>query len=220
MSFKSGDIFYVKNNRKINLYKLLKNDEDAECYHVLSYMPLTSVPDEEAITSLDVYSYHAPIHSGSFSEAVLLTNQPVMADDLIGYHEYLCQTQSPEQYLPLAEEYYRSGLDLTYQNKYPEAIDAYSKAIDLFPPFFEAIDNRAFCKMDLGLWEEAIDDFRLSLEENPDSLLAEFSIGECYFKMGEYEKAKLQFEIAHQLDPAHEAAALFLEKVNQLLNKG
>lgn len=50
------------------------------------------------------------------------------------------------------------GLRLTDEKKLFEAIDSYSKAIDLFPPFFEAIDNRAFCKMDLGMWAEAIED--------------------------------------------------------------
>lgn len=215
MSFISGDIFYKQEHGKFNIYKLLVNDADFECYHVLIYTTVSSLPAADAVDSLDIYSYHAPINSGSFADAILLTNRPVVADDLIGYHEFLRQTQEPGFYVKIAGEYYQEGYRLTDEHKHLEAIDAYSKAIDLFPSFFEAIDNRAFCKMDLGLWEEAIEDFKLSLEENPNSFLAEFSIGECYFKMGDHEKAKIQFEIAKQINPEEKATDLFLEAINK-----
>ena len=108
---------------------------------------------------------------------------------------------------------------MTEEKKHYEAIDAYTKAIDLFPQFFEAIDNRAFCKMDIGLWSDAIEDFKFSLQQNPNSLLAEFSIGECYFKMGDYLNAKQQFEKAHSIDPNHQAPKQFLDKINALISK-
>ncbi|MBK7988556.1 MAG: hypothetical protein IPK11_17050 [Ignavibacteria bacterium] len=73
--------------------------------------------------------------------------------------------------------------------------------------------------MDLGLWADAIEDFKLSLQRNPNSLLAEFSIGECYFKMSDYENAKRQFEITHSIDPNHQAPKQFLDKINVILNK-
>ncbi|MBO9634795.1 MAG: tetratricopeptide repeat protein, partial [Chitinophagaceae bacterium] len=215
MSFTAGDIFYKKENGKFNIYKLLVNDADFGCYHVLMYTPVASLPAEDSIHTLDIYLYHAPINSSSFDGSTLLTNRPVVADDLIGYHEFLRQTQDPGYYVKIAGEYYQEGYRLTDEHKHLEAIDAYSKAIDLFPSFYEAIDNRAFCKMDLGLWEEAIEDFKLSLEENPNSFLAEFSIGECYFKMGDLEKAKGQFEIAKQINPEEKATDLFLEAINK-----
>jgi tetratricopeptide (TPR) repeat protein len=118
----------------------------------------------------------------------------------------------------MVNSYYQSGLVLTDKKLHDDAIDAYSKAIDLFPQFFEAIDNRAFCKMDLARWNEAIEDFNLSLQVNPNSVLAEFSIGECYFKMKDYQNAKTQFEKAQRIDPSHEAPRLFLDKVNKILN--
>lgn len=71
--------------------------------------------------------------------------------------------------------------------------------------------------MDLGQWEQAIVDFQKSLEVNPASLLAEFSIGECYLKMGNYQKAKVQFEKAIAIDPTHQAPKDFLKMVNELL---
>ena len=73
--------------------------------------------------------------------------------------------------------------------------------------------------MDLGLWSDAIEDFKLSVSQNPNDLLAEFSIRECYFKLGELQNAKQQFEIANKIDPNHQASRQFSNKVNDVLNK-
>lgn len=219
MNFSEGDIFYTHFDNQYHIYKLLVFEKEFEYYHVLMYEALDALPDEKDIDNLGVHTYHAPIDVHGFEGAVLLANKKITADDLIGYHEYLRQTQEPHYYIPIANGYYNAGLFLTDENKHLEAIDAYSKAIDLFPQFFEAIDNRAFCKMDLALWADAIEDFQLSLQENPNSLLAEFSIGECYFRLGDFQNAKRQFEIAHQIDPNHQAPIQFLDKVNAILNK-
>ncbi len=217
--FSVGDIFYTKTDNKFNLYKLLVIDTEFDCYHISTYSPVDKLPALTDIDKLSIFVYHSPFDQKAFANATLLTNQPVTVNDLVGYHEYLRQTQNSSFYVPIANSYYKAGLALTDHKKHYEAIDSYSKAIDLFPQFFEAIDNRAFCKMDLGLWADAIEDFKLSLQQNPNSLLAEFSIGECYFKMGDYEKAKRQFEIAHSIDPNHQAPRQFLDKINAILNK-
>lgn len=217
--FSIGDIFYTKSEEKFKLYKLLVVDNEYECYHILTYSPLDSLPSISDIDNLSVFVYHSPFDKKAFANPLLLTNKPIKAKDLIGYHEYLRQTQEPNYYVSIATSYYKSALGLTDEMKHNEAIDEYSKAIDLFPQFFEAIDNRAFCKMDLGLWSDAIEDFKLSLQQNPNSLLSEFSIGECYFKMDDFQNAKRQFEIAHNIDPIHQAPKQFLDKVNDILNK-
>ncbi|SFD49136.1 Tetratricopeptide repeat-containing protein [Chitinophaga sp. CF118] len=213
--FSEGDIFYTQFEDKCHIYKLLV--EDAETYHVLTYVELDKLPNIPDLDNLPVLIHHSPFDRKAFENAVLLANRPVNSIDLIGYHEYLRQTQSPNYYVQIANDYYQSGLRLTDEKLYKDAIDVYSKAIDLFPQFFEAIDNRAFCKMDRGLWNEAIEDFKLSLQVNPNSLLAEFSIGECYFNMSDYQNAKLQFEKAHQIDPNHPAPLHFLNRVNEII---
>lgn len=216
--FSEGDIFYIYSDKQYNIYKLLVFERDFECYHVLCYEPIDELPNRSIIDRLEVAVYHAPIDKNGFKGATLLVKDKVLANDLIGYHEYLRQTQDPNSYFPLADDYYQAGLRLTDERRHMDAIDSYSKAVDLIPNFFEAIDNRAFCKMDLGHWDEAIEDFRESLEVNPDSVLAVFSIGECYLKMGNYPKAKEQFEKAIALDPTHQASKDFLKKVNDLLS--
>jgi len=71
--------------------------------------------------------------------------------------------------------------------------------------------------VDIGRWEDAIEDFRSSLTVNPNTLLAEFSIGECYFRLGEYQKAKQQFEIARAISPHFAGTIEYLTKTNDLL---
>lgn len=217
INFSVGDTFYTRFDNQYHIYKLLVFDKEFDCYHVLSYEPVEALPSPENINDLEVAVYHSPIDKNGLKDAKLLKTDKILSDDLIGYHEYLRQTQEPNYYIPIANEYYQAGLRLTDEKKHYDAIDSYSKAIDLFPNFFEAIDNRAFCKMDLGQWAEAIEDFQESLEVNPNSLLAEFSIGECYLKMGKYQKAKEQFEKAISIDPTHQAPKDFLKKINELL---
>jgi len=217
--FTEGDIFYTYSDNKYHIYKLLVFDRSFDCYHVLSYKTSDTLPNLENIDALKVAIYHLPMDKNGFANATFVAKAMITSDDLIGYHEYLRQTQELAYYIPIANEYYQTGLRLTDEKNYYKAIDSYSKAIDLVPDFFEAIDNRAFCKMDLALWGEAILDFQESIQVNPGSLLAEFSIGECYFNMGNYQKAKEQFEKAIIIDPTHQAPKDFLEKVNELLER-
>ncbi len=216
--YSEGDIFYTTIYGKYYLYKILVIETAYDGYHVMTFAPLDHTPTISDIKKLKVFAYHSPFDKKAFRDGTVLTNLKVKSEELIGYHEYLRQTNNPEQYFPIADNYYQAALKLTDDKRHEEAIDSYSKAIDLCPQFFEAIDNRAFCKMDLGLWADAIKDFELSLSTNPNSLLAEFSIGECYFKMGDFQKAKQQFQKAHEIDPTCEAPIKFLDMINRKTN--
>lgn len=216
-TLKEGDIFYIRHDEDYHVLKLLVHEAQFETYHVLIYEPVRTLPTVAELADLQVSVYHSPFAKEAFKEPIVIVNRPVTAADLIGYHEYLRQTRAPEDWIPIANGYYNTAYDLTDQNLHLEAIDFYSKSIDLFPQFYEAIDNRAFCKMDLGRWDEAISDFRLSLEQNPESILAEFSIGECHLKKQEYLQAKAQFEIALRIEPGNALVLEFLGKVNGLL---
>lgn len=216
--FSEGDIFFTRSGKQYHIHKLLVSDKAFDCYHVLSYVSSLISPDKKDIDSLEVQIYHRPISKQGFKSPILLANRKVTANDLIGYHEYLRQIQTLDYQVSFANQYYLAGLRLTDEEKHYEAIEAYSKAIDMVPGFFEAIDNRAFCKMDIGRWTEAIEDFNLSLEVNPDTLLAEFSIGECYLRLGDLKKAKQQFEKASAISPDHQGTIDFLKRVTDLIN--
>lgn len=73
---------------------------------------------------------------------------------------------------------------------------AYSQAVEIFPFFVEALDNRGFTRMEMGDYRAAIGDFELAIEaqrnippqeHDPTSL---FSLGECHHRLGELEKAR------------------------------
>lgn len=214
-----GDIFYTEYNGQYHVYKLLRKDEAEETFHVLGYAPLDEAPTLIKLPGLEINLYHAPVHAAGFTNATFLVHSKVTEDELIGYYEYQRRTDNDfETIAKKATGYYHEAYLLTDQEKYEAAIEAYSRAIELVPTFFEAIDNRAFCKMDLGRWRDAIEDFTLSLQVNPGSLLAEFSIGECYYRLGEFEKAKLQFEKCVRLDPAHQVSKDFLLKTIDIIN--
>jgi len=213
-----GNIFYTYYDGKYNFYKLLKHDVSGDVYHVLNYKPTSELPGNFSVDDLQVNIYHLPMYKESFAGATFFAHTLVSDDDLKGYVTYMNDMdEDMDEAAKEATEYYHEAYTLTDQGNLEEAIIAYSKAIELLPDFFEAMDNRAFCKMDLGRWRDAIEDFQLSLEVNPDSLLAEFSIGECYYRLGELAKAKQQFEKCVKLDPAHQVSKDCLLKTEELL---
>lgn len=218
LTFKPGDIFYTQEEGKYHLFKVLEVEEAFSTVHVLIYQAQNQLPDISQIQDWSIMAYHAPIDQNGFTNPVMLTNQGVKDQDLLGYHEYLRQTNNLDKLIALAQDYYKTAYDLTDQGQHEAAIEKYSLAMELIPAFYEAIDNRAFCKMDLGRWQEAIEDFQLSLQVNPQSLLAEFSIGECYLRMKNYSQAKLQFEKAKAIDPTHQTTLEFLAHVTKLMN--
>lgn len=218
--FREGDIFYVHYDDQYYIYKLLKKDDAEETFHVLGYIPIAEEPTLNALHELEISFYHTPVHPESFHEAVFLINTTVTDDELIGYYEYQRLNENDfEEAIQKATHYYKLAYDLTDEGKLEEAVKNYTTAINLVPTFYEAIDNRAFCKMDLARWNEAIEDFRLSLQINPGSLLAEFSIGECYYRLGEFAKAREQFQKCLEIDPNHEVSREFLLKSEELMKR-
>jgi tetratricopeptide (TPR) repeat protein len=226
--FVEGDIFYSMLNDRFHLCKLLRHDKEQETYHVLCYAPVDKLPEKSKIAELNIAIYHSPIYDRGFTDPVFFSHETISENDLIGYHEYLKQTnfaeylkatgRDPDKVIAEANQCYREAYALTDEKKYDEAIAKYSEAIELFPLFYEAIDNRAFCKMDLGRWEDAIADFKLSLEVNPKSTLAEFSIGECYFKMKKYHEAEKQFKKTLEIEPENKLALEFMVKTLKIIN--
>lgn len=218
--FREGDVFYTFYGEEYRVYKLLKTDEAGETFHVLCYAPLKQAPTLSDLQDLQVSIYHVPIHRESFHDTTFLLNVPVTEDELIGFYEYERQTEADfEDAIRIATAHYKTAYDLTDEGKIDEAIEQYSAAINLIPTFYEAIDNRAFCKMDQGRWRDAIEDFQLSLQVHPDSLLAEFSIGECYYRLGEFAKARDQFEKCTKIDPSHELSQEFLVRSSEMMFK-
>ncbi|MBL4667611.1 MAG: tetratricopeptide repeat protein [Sneathiella sp.] len=219
-----GDLISQKNeNGDWSVVKVLEVDkwpDGTYTAHCLTFKPTKQKPKMSNIESLDVFSFHAPIDAASFSTGWnLIGNSIPKNSELVSFTEYLRLTdfqryakitnQDVNSLVSEANAYYKSAISAGEKGDHREAISLYSKAINLFPLFYEAIDNRAFTYMDTGEYSKAMSDFNQSLQVNPNGLSAFFSIGECLLKLGKYTEAMEVFK---------EGAVKFPEK-NPLFKK-
>jgi len=225
---KPGDIIVKDDTAGWSAIKILAVDpwsDGSAAAHCLTYEPSPSKPTIESLRQAPVLIWHSPIEAGSFSQGWgLIGNQPPSKEDFVGFVEYLKLTdfprhlaftgQSSEEIIRKANEHYKRAHALGDQDRRSEAIAEYSEAIDLFPLFFEAIDNRAFTYMELGQIREALNDFEESLRVNPNGMAAFFSKGECLMKLGELKAAEAIFQEGLRRFPAQRPMfAKFLERV-------
>lgn len=74
-------------------------------------------------------------------------------------------------------EYFQRGKDRFKLKDYQGAIEAYTKAIEIDPRFYEAWYNRGISKGELLDYKSAISDFTTAIEINPSFYLAYFNRG-------------------------------------------
>ncbi|MFZ6874995.1 tetratricopeptide repeat protein [Undibacterium sp. Di27W] len=191
-------------------------DGDATA-HCLTYESVSDKPDITSLQKTKVKVWHAPIDAKNFATAwERIGNSQVTKEELIGFVEYLKHTdfsryanfteQDISTIIRQANEHYKHAHALCEQGKRTDAILEYSKAVDLFPLFFEAVDNRAFTYMELGLFEHALRDFEVSLYLNPDGMSAFFSKGECLLRLGKLTAAEEIFSEGIKRFPEHAAS--------------
>ena len=205
-AFKEGDIIYTQKEGKYSPYKILRIEtwpDHSKVWHIRIYKELDHQPTVMDIKKLKIFIGHVPIGSLD-KDAHFITNMPVTTEDLDGYYEYLKRTdyskyaketgQSVQDLVKKASYYFKKGNQLSDEKKFQEAITAYDQTIDIFPQFYEAIDNRGIARMDLALYEEASEDFKESLDTAPNMPTAQFSLGECYYRLGQYSEAQEELE--------------------------
>lgn len=203
-----GDVIaQQKKDGSWHVLKILQVDDDPDSptAHCLSYNDAQSKPTIDGLSLLSVRIWHAPIAARSFSSGwERIGNRAATKDELVGFVEYLKLTDFPryvaftgqdsKTIVRRANEHYQHAYQLGDQGRREEAIAEYSKAVDLFPLFYEAIDNRAFTYMELGKYREALADFEDSLRVNPNGVTAFFSKGECLLRLGQAQKATAIFK--------------------------
>ncbi len=226
-TLKEGDIVYLQQYNKFQLNKIVKIGEDPQLYHTILYKPIDALPSLSELDSLEIYLWEISVNA--FTDYEYLTNVPVKEEELIGYFEFLKQTdfkkyaeetkQDVKDIAAKAVLAFNRGTKFCGVQKFSEAISAFDEALDLFPLFFEALDNKGFSYMDLGEWNNAIACFEGSLAINPRSFIAEFSIGECFYHSENFQKALSSFERALSIEPENVVGLEWLEKVKNQLNK-
>lgn len=235
LSLKTGDLIVQKDTNGWSAIKVLAVDawpDGSAAAHCLTFKSTSSKPTVESLRKASVLAWHAPIDARSFSQGwERIGNQAPSKEELVGFIEYLKLTDFPryisftgqdsKEIVRKANEHYKRAYALGDQGKREEAIAEYSEAIDLFPLFYEAIDNRAFTYMELGKNREALRDFEQSLRVNPNGMAAFFSKGECLMKLGEFKAAEAIFQEGQSRFPEQRATfTKFLEQVRTLRKNG
>ena len=232
---KPGDLIIKKGESGWSAVRILEVDQwpdGSSAAHCLTYESTDSKPTVESLKQARVRIWHAPIDARSFSKGwELIGNQTPTKEEFSGFIEYLKLTDFPryisftgkdsKEIVRKANEHYQKAYALGDQGKRAEAIAEYGKAIDLFPLYYEAIDNRAFTYMELGKIQEALQDFEASLRVNPNGMAAFFSRGECFMKLGQLKAAEAVFQEGQTKFPEKRALfTKFLEQVRALKKDG
>jgi tetratricopeptide (TPR) repeat protein len=207
---REGDLLLFRTDGQWVVLKVLRIDripvsEGGDIYHCLSYQPARTKPRLAEVRCLEVRVWHSPVASESLDGAVeLLGHACVKADELRGFLEYLKHTDVPRYYRESGQDvekvirdanlFYREGCRLADDGDFEEAIEAFTRAVELFPPFYEALDNRGLARMDLGDFHGALVDFDQSLRVHGNNPVALFSRGECLCRLGEFRDAVALFE--------------------------
>ena len=206
---KAGDVLVSqKAGDSWSAVKILAIDEwpdSSQVLHAMLYEPSAERPTVETIGSLRVAVWHVPMAAQAYRVGwEVLCSAPVRDQELKGFHEYLKLTDFPRYatatgqdmraLVSEANEFYRRACAIGNEGERRTAIELYTQAIDIFPLFYEAIDNRAFTYMELGDYAEALRGFEESLYVNPTGNAAFFSRGECLMKLGLLDKAISVFE--------------------------
>lgn len=170
--------------------------------HSLCYQPTSSKPSLDTLIDQPIMTMHAPIDGASLTPEErweLIDTVPLIKGEHDGFFEYLRRTdfrryteatgQDMATILDEANQLYKEGLSVYARGEHEAAIEIYSKAIDKYPQFHEALDERGFIYMDIGDYTAAQQDFDLSLFANPQGLTAYLSKGECLVQMGQKVQA-------------------------------
>lgn len=179
--------------------------DDSATAHCLTYQPTAQKPTLGEMPNLAVFLHHSPVDAAEFSTGwQLIGNTPSTVAELSGFVEYLKHTDFPryaiiinqkvEDLIAEANRNYKLGVIAGESRQFEQAIESYSIAIDQYPLFSEAFDNRAFIHMDRGQLSNAIRDFQHSLQVNPNGVTAFFAMGECLLKLEQYDDATQVFE--------------------------
>lgn len=232
ISVKTGDVLVQISESGWSAVKVLEVDlwpDGTAAAHCLTYQPLKNKPSIKSLERASILVMHATIDAGSFGSGwERIGNKVPSEEELVGFIDYLKLTdfqryvahtgQDAKDIVRRANEHYKRAFSLTSQGKRVEALSEYDQAIDLFPLFYEAIDNRAFTYMELGKLREALADFDHSLRINPNGMVAFFTKGECLTKLGELKAAENVFsEGLERFPEQQEVFSKPLEQVRALL---
>lgn len=99
-----------------------------------------------------------------------------------------------------AEEWNAKGKAAYVENRYEEAVQHYTKALEMEPALQKTLFNRGLAYYRLNKWQEARADLRSAVSAKPQDHEAIFYIGLSYFSEGKYGEAATQFDKAADIE--------------------
>ena len=124
----------------------------------------------------------------------------------IYFNFYLCMTLLVIACLPAVaaqdfDYWYDMGFDSMMFGEYEEAVEYYTKAIEIDPTYVFCYDDRGRAYANLGQYDLAIADFEKAIEMDPDYSSPRNSLAMTYYRMGDYENALESIKVALEIDP-------------------
>lgn len=99
--------------------------------------------------------------------------------------------------------HYNRGSMYSDMGMLEKAIADFNRTIELMPSYASTYNNRGLVYEKMGQYEQAIADYSKTIEME-DSPIAHFNRANCYFTIGELEKAKFDYEEYLKLDPKNQ----------------
>jgi putative GTP pyrophosphokinase len=135
-------------------------------------------------------------------------------DEAIGFYSRILEMKPDDTIRSLI--YKHRGMASFAQSKYREAIDDFSRSLELDGTAYKACYYRGVAKSVLQDYPGAVEDFTASLEINPYQSFCLFRRGQAWYHMDDYPRALSDCETSLSLDPENAAVGKFREL---LLNK-
>ncbi len=118
-----------------------------------------------------------------------------------------------------AKTFYEQGLEMAQAGKFEEAIQLFSKSIELQPEDYYSWFNRGIAKSMLNLCEDALPDFEQTVKLAPDYKKGYLNRGTTKKRLTDYEGALADYAYAIGLDPNYADAYYNRGLVYDMLSK-
>ncbi|MEI0539516.1 tetratricopeptide repeat protein [Brachyspira pulli] len=117
------------------------------------------------------------------------------------------------------DEYYDEGVNAYNEKKYEDAIEIFSKAIEINATHVKSYLYRGVCELVSGKVEEAVKDFNKGIELDPNQAKFYFYRGNVKLAYNNIEEAIKDFDKAIELDPNYIKPYLYRGHAKLVLNR-
>ncbi|AGA65334.1 hypothetical protein B488_13420 [Liberibacter crescens BT-1] len=136
-------------------------------------------------------------------QSILIYNTSQVYEIVKDYNLAEKQLRLAISYDPYYGEYYNDlgNLLAKIEGREAEALEEYTRAIDLCPPYYEAYINRGVLLARFGENDKALGDFTRALEIKPQESRALFETGNVLISLGDFSGALDVYQEAAEIEP-------------------